>query len=139
CRAGMQSYTIFHTGDQLDRRLANFDRNLEHPTPVGSYPPNAFGLFDMHGNLHEWCQDWFDSDYYLHTPAVDPPGPDKGDARVLRGGAWSSSSIFCRSGYRCYTAPDNRDFLGFRVVVAWSPLIAAANAPALASPLRERK
>jgi uncharacterized protein (TIGR02996 family) len=138
CRAGMQSYTVFHTGDQLDSRLANFDSNLKHPTPVGSYPPNAFGLFDMHGNLHEWCQDWFDSDYYLHIPAVDPPGPEKGSTRVLRGGSWSSNPIFCRSGYRCYTDPDNQTFLGFRVVAAWSPVVAAANAPALTGPSRDQ-
>jgi formylglycine-generating enzyme required for sulfatase activity len=56
--------------------------------PVGSYAPNAFGLFDVTGNAWEWVADWYQPDYYKRSPAVDPPGPPSGAMRIVRGGAW---------------------------------------------------
>ena len=56
--------------------------------PVGSFPPNTFGLFDMHGNVCQWCKDWAKEDYYAESPPFDPPGPATGTDRVVRGGCW---------------------------------------------------
>jgi formylglycine-generating enzyme required for sulfatase activity len=85
--------------------------------PVGSFRQNAFGLYDMHGNGWEWCQDWYDGNYYSNSPEVDPKGPDTGSARVLRGGSWGYYPWHCRSAGRDRYAPDDRcNCSGFRVV-----------------------
>lgn len=86
--------------------------------PVGKFRPNAFGLYDMHGNVWEWCHDWYDSDYYKGEEAkVDPQGPLKGATlRVLRGGSWFLRPRYVRSSDRGRFTPDNRNFnIGFRV------------------------
>ena len=73
-------------------------------TKVGSYQPNAWGLYDMHGNVQEWCLDWYNSSY--GTAAVsDPIGPNSGKYRVLRGGGWNDFVQFCRSASRIYYFP----------------------------------
>jgi uncharacterized protein (TIGR02996 family) len=110
--------TPFSFGPVATSGLANFDGNypygpaavgpwLEATTPVGSYPPNAWGLYDMHGNVWEWCHDWYDEEYYSISPAVDPPGPEEGTMKVLRGGSWYSYSWSCRSAGRERFSPQS--------------------------------
>ena len=76
---------------------------------------NRWGLYDMLGNVWEWCHDWYDKGYYANGDAVDPQGPDQGHSRVLRGGSWGSPAQYARSAYRNDFEPGNRyDFVGFR-------------------------
>jgi formylglycine-generating enzyme required for sulfatase activity/serine/threonine protein kinase len=84
--------------------------------PVGSLKPNAFGLFDMHGNVNEWCGDWDADDYYARSPETDPIGPPSGTLRIFRGGGWSASAADCRSAFRGASTPSTAGLsLGFRV------------------------
>ena len=73
--------------------------------PVGSYPPNNYGLYDMAGNVWEWCADWYDGDYYSSSPDRNPTGPESGTLRVARGGSWDHPSDFVRVAYRNYAGP----------------------------------
>ncbi len=85
-------------------------------SPVGSFRPNPFGLYDMHGNALQWCADWYDKKYYEKSSADDPTGPSSGSSRVLRGGSWSDGPGDVRSAFRLWCSPDGRDFgTGFRV------------------------
>ncbi|MEI7837281.1 MAG: formylglycine-generating enzyme family protein, partial [Planctomycetota bacterium] len=85
--------------------------------PVGSYKPNAWGLYDMHGNVWEWCNDWF-ADSYTNAGTRDPQGADSGTLRVLRGGGWYGDPLICRSANRCRGTPVIRLYcFGFRVAV----------------------
>jgi formylglycine-generating enzyme required for sulfatase activity len=84
--------------------------------PVGKFKPNAFGLYDMHGNACQWCSDWYDEGYYAASPIDDPTGPDSGDDRVLRGGSWLNGPSGTRSAIRAGVTPGGRDLdAGFRV------------------------
>ena len=90
---------------------------LPRTTSVGSYQPNAWGLHDMHGNVWEWCRDWYGS--YPTGSVIDPQGPNSGSSRVFRGGSWGYNGRYCRSASRHYAGPSFRfDFIGFRVVLA---------------------
>lgn len=123
CRA--KTKTVFHFGDVLNGNEANCNgkgpygtnmkgKYLEKPTAVGSYSPNAFGLHDMHGNVWEWCYDWYQDDA---TDEIDPNGPSIGVDRVIRGGSWLNNATHCRAANRYQDAPASHcSFYGFRVV-----------------------
>jgi formylglycine-generating enzyme required for sulfatase activity/cation transport regulator ChaB len=137
CRAGTQ--TPFHTGPTITTDLANYRGTdwdyggqifsgsygagpkgiyREQTTPVGQFPPNAFGLYDMHGNVWEWCADHY-HDSYEDAPVNNVPwlSSDERSNRLLRGGAWYGPPQYCRSTYRDLISPDNRfNYIGFRVV-----------------------
>ncbi len=123
CRAGTS--TAYFFGDSPSRLgdYAWFDKNSGgHPRPVGQKQPNPWGLYDICGDLWEWCNDFYQVDYYQHSPSKDPTGPDQGETKVLRGGAWRFSAENCRSGYRYNENPGHADvcfgydIYGFRCV-----------------------
>jgi formylglycine-generating enzyme required for sulfatase activity/tRNA A-37 threonylcarbamoyl transferase component Bud32 len=125
CRAG--TTTPFHFGEIISTDQANYDGHYtygkgtegvhrQQTAPVGSFPPNPWGLYDMHGNVEEWCQDWYGP--YPAENMKDPQGVEQGDYRVLRGGSWYSYPWTCRAACRGRRAPARRyDFCGCRVVL----------------------
>ena len=137
CRAG--TTTRFYCGDdpELLVKIANTydhstakaqpewnkfalagDDGFSFTAPVGSFAPNKFGLYDMHGNVWQWVSDWYGADYYAHSPVDDPQGPATGIRRVRRGGGWATWAFYCRSSFRNWNKPQSRYFnLGFRVVL----------------------
>jgi formylglycine-generating enzyme required for sulfatase activity len=137
CRAG--STSPFHVGATLSTDQANYNGtfaygsakkgiNRRKTTSVGTFPPNAWGLYDMHGNALEWCEDWFGP--YPSGDIVDPGGPATGERRVVRGGGWSSIQRSCRSAYRGLgSVPDSHSsYSGFRLCIDAGALPDPANA-----------
>jgi formylglycine-generating enzyme required for sulfatase activity len=137
CRA--RTTTAFHYGPALRSGMANFNGRYEYAaaagtlanpagtflartTSVGQYAPNAWGLHDLHGNVWEWCLDWYGPGLPGGS-VIDPIGPGSGTTRVLRGGGWSNYAVHCRSAYRTGLDPAYRNgsAVGFRVVLAPAP------------------
>lgn len=132
CRAG--SNKLFQNGDDQVRlvEIANVadasakrlfsdwstidgDDGFAFSAPVGRFPANGFGVHDMHGNVTEWCSDWYLEDYYATAGDVDPAGPADGDERAARGGSWADVGSRCRSAFRFRNTPDVRNnYTGFR-------------------------
>ena len=129
CRAG--SRTAYSWGNSLNGDKANCDGNYPYGTAIKgpdkretvnvcSYSPNAWGFYDMHGNVYEWCQDWYGA--YPSGAVTDPTGQASGDDRVLRGGCWNSDARFCRSATRSWHGPGHSiDYFGFRLCCSALP------------------
>jgi formylglycine-generating enzyme required for sulfatase activity len=115
CRAGSPDAFCFGNDMQFLTKYGWFGNPAKNKThPCGKLLPSAWDLFDMHGNVWEWCWDWYTS--YPADPLIDPKGPDAGSGRVIRGGAFDSSASGCQSACRDVGRPVVRDVtLGFRV------------------------
>jgi formylglycine-generating enzyme required for sulfatase activity len=116
CRAGTESrYSFGNDESGLDDAAWYWNNSFKQTHAVGERKPNAWGLYDMHGNVWEWCQDFYGE--YSAQSVRDPQGPAEGKYRVLRGGSWYTLAPFCRSAFRFYSLPTVRlGYVGFRVV-----------------------
>lgn len=124
---GGEDGLIYPNGPSMSRSDANYgsvagDDLWHYAAPAGSFPPNAFGLHDMAGNVWEWCSDWLHEDYYRFSPGTDPQGPESGVARAARGGSWGFGPKYLRTSIRVRAAPGDRsEDMGFRCVIDQMP------------------
>jgi len=143
CRAGTK--TVFNTGENLTTDQANYDgdypykdfpkgKYLAKTTAVGSYPANGWGLYDMHGNVYEWCLDWYDEKFYEECQnqgvVENPVCTKEGSRRLMRGGYWHDYAIFCRSAFRDRLNLARRfSYIGFRLVFVPQSVGSSSNLP----------
>ena len=114
-RGGLESQR-YPWGDKADNKAARYGTE-SGPGEPGQYPPNAFGLYDLAGNMTEWTADWFERDYYAKSPAENPTGPETGLYKVIRGGAWSDPASRITVFFRNWVRPNQRSAnIGFRCV-----------------------
>jgi len=118
-RGGNKSKGYEYSGSSNIDDVAWYEDNCNRKThKVGAKIENELGIFDMSGNIQEWCKDWYNDLYYLNTPSANPKGPDSGSCRVLRGGSWYCKQQHCRVAFRHCTSPSNRSCdVGLRVVL----------------------
>ncbi|MFO0820890.1 MAG: SUMF1/EgtB/PvdO family nonheme iron enzyme [Pirellulales bacterium] len=109
---------VFPRGDYKKKPTLPFEDGWSFTSPVGEFKPNAWGVYDMHGNVCEWCSDWYSKKHYQSSLAADPAGPSLGSNRVFRGGGCFSDITMCMSSFRCAETPVYRFYnLGFRVAI----------------------
>jgi len=105
-------------GNGLNNFAWNYDNSNKTTHSVGKKMPNELGIYDMSGNVWEWCSDWYDVNYYGISPLIDPKGPDSGTLRVMRGGAWNEPAARCRVSNRGSSASYRLNRIGFRICLA---------------------
>jgi formylglycine-generating enzyme len=112
---GGKQYMYGTDNGSIDSTKVNYNMYVGHPTPVGSYPANPFGLFDMSGNIWEWCNDWYGP--YPSGSVTNPTGAEPDSIKIIRDGTWDNLAFKCRVAYRGRFVPTDGDYgLGFRVV-----------------------
>ena len=117
-RGGLHADSTKYAGSNTIGNVAWYKNNSSNTHPVGQKQPNGLGVYDMSGNVREWCSDWIGENYYSSSPAVNPQGPSSGSSRVFRGGNWRNSADECRVSMRTGSSPNGYNIdIGFRIVL----------------------